>query len=204
MRNVIYMLLSFLLVGCGSTSAVKFTSETLPERASFLLLDERPVKQKQSYQEIDPSAKEIFFGDDNFNPIGPELLKTTLQKKLNVELSGKTVMLTDFIVNVSVPGVFVDQNALNVGAATVSTVPKPNGNGYVAEPFAGLLVLTIESIRSEKNIYVKVSGKVNDIPFSVDLLESVKGRVTEDNIKSTVLKTLEDVATKIRTIVAVK
>lgn len=188
MRLKLCIGLALLLSGCGTTSSVTLMSETSPVQSSFQLQDERPVQQKHSHSEVDTNGSNVFFGDDNLNPTGPKSLQMLLQKKLNTELTGKVVSLSDFIVSVYEPPVSL-----------------PNHSpGLDPDPIAEGLVLGFERIRSEKTVQVQVTGKIGNTPFSSSISENFKGRVTENNIVTTVQKTLEDVVSQIQEIVAVK
>lgn len=197
MRYALVTLFTLLLLGCGTTSAVRLASEVAQEQPSFLLLDERPPQQKSSRNEEGSDGKNLYFGDDNFTPTGPELVKAALHKKLGAELSGKSVTLTDFVVNVYEPAIAIDREGMRNVAASVP-------NGYAAEPLAELLVFAIESMRSEKNVNVQITGRIDDLVFSGNLSDTFKGRVSESNIKATVEKALEEVADQIQGIVTAR
>ena len=90
-RYTSYFLFSLMFTGCGTTSSVNFTQATNNQNSSFLMLDERPVNSKQSHDENVAEGHKYYYGDNNLNPAGPELLKAFLQNRLGAELSGKTV-----------------------------------------------------------------------------------------------------------------
>jgi hypothetical protein len=191
MRFLFLMLLGLALVGCGTTGSVALTPEAQQEVALFSVLDERPESQKHSYNEENPNGKNQYFGDDNFKPSGPEMLKATLLKQFGNQLSGKAISLTDFVVSVYEPSVTVNSSAINNAAASVP-------NGYAAAPLAAVLIWAIEGAKSEKNVLVQVSGKIDNEPFNGSVYENYKGRVTESNIKDSVDKALEEAVSQIK------
>ena len=80
-------------------------SEAPKTATTFTPVDARSEHQKTSYKETDANGTNSSFGDDKLNPSGPASLKSTLQRKLGPELSGISIILTDFSVSVYEPSV---------------------------------------------------------------------------------------------------
>jgi hypothetical protein len=59
---------------------------------------------------------------------------------------------------------------------------------------AGLIILGIERTRSQKWVYVRVHGFVGDAEFSAHENDRYSGRVTEENILTTLMAAIEAAA----------
>jgi hypothetical protein len=197
MRHTANLIICLALAGCGTTSSVKFSSIAESEQATFTILDERAVNEKTSRLEPNSSGKDYYFGDENINPKPSKILENKFKEELNNELSGKKITLTDFTIHVYEPEVYIDQSAMD---AASSSSPE----AALVAPLAEIFISAIEGMKSEKNLLVQVSGKVDGASFSGSLQENFKGRVTESNVKQTINKVLEDVVSQVRVIVANK
>lgn len=196
MRYGYYVLIGILFSGCGTTTTVKLTTP-LPEATSFTFRDERPPEQRLSRTDGGSFGANVFFGDDSLTPPVPELLKASLENRLHVELAGRTVSLTDFVVNVFDPAVSVDIDRVHSAAGSVP-------GGYAAAPLAGLFILGIEKVKSEKIVHIEIKGKMDLTEFSTTVSDRYRGRVTEDNIRTSLTKSLEQVVSEVKHIAAAK
>ena len=195
MRFCFWMTLVFTLSGCATTTSVNFPTNNISSEASFLFTDERSEKQKGSYQQIDSSGRNVYFGDDKLNPTGPQLLKGVLQKNLSIELAGKKIVLTDFLVIVSDPTITIDKERIKVTSASVP-------NGEAVTPLTEALIYSIES--GKKNVYVRITGKVGENDYSNQNFRNFWAGASESDIKSLINKTLDDSVKEIRGIVTKK
>ena len=196
MRKLISLLAILFISGCGTTSSVKMATQ-LPDKTAFVFLDERPTDQRLSRTVNGISGENVYFGDDNLSPSAPALLKAWLQNKSAIELTGKQITLLEFTVNIYDPSVSVDSSRLNTAAASVP-------GGYAAAPFAGLLIGGIERIRSEKIVYIKIQGKVGADEFFAVGSERFQGRVTEENVQATLIRTLDKAVAEVRQVAGAK
>ncbi|WP_232415343.1 MULTISPECIES: hypothetical protein [Methylotenera] len=195
MRFRFWMILVFTLSGCATATSVNLSSNSIASEASFLFADERSEKQKSSYQQTDSSGRNVYFGDNTLNPTGPQLLKGMLQQNLSIELTGKKIVLTDFLVIVTDPTVSIDKARLQ---ATSAQVP----NGVAVTPLAEALIYSIES--GKKNVYIRITGKVGNNDYSNQNSRNFWAGASESDIKSLINKTLDDSVKEIRNIVTKK
>jgi hypothetical protein len=195
MRPLYWMILVFSLSSCTTTTSVNLSSNNFSNEVSFLFADERSEKQKSSYQQTDSSGRNVYFGDDKLNPTGPQLLKGVLQQNLNLELTGKKIVLTDFLVIVSDPNITIDKERLKTTSASVL-------NGEAVTPLTEALIYNIE--RGKKNVYVRITGKVGDNDYSNQNSKNFWAGASEYDIKSLINKTLDDSVKEIKNIVTKK
>lgn len=197
MRTAISGLLSFVLVlllsGCGATSDVKIAAP-VQDVTSFNFRDERPADNRTSRVDAGVAGTSIFYGDDNLSPAAPDLMKTWLYKAMDSELAGKTLSLREFTVSVFDPGVSsVDPNQLDAAKRTARTsVPQASAVQSAAGAVLGeSLVYGIESAKSQKSLYVRIVGELDQQPFYIFHSEHVRGRVTERNVRNTIIRGLD-------------
>ena len=195
MRFLFWMFLVLSLNSCATASSVNLSSNTISTEVSFVFADERSEKQKTSYQQTDSSGRNVYFGDDKLTPIGPQLLKGALQQNLSIELAGKKIVLTDFLVIISDPTISIDQARLETASASVL-------NGYAAAPLTEALIYSIE--KGKKNVYVRVTGKVGENAYSNQNSKNFWAGASESDIKSLINKTLDDSVKEIKSIVTKK
>lgn len=197
MKSILYLVFCILIVGCGTTaSSVKFSSETSADNnASFVFHDERPAGQKISRVDTSTGGESYFYGDDNINPTPPNLVKSIFASELNNELSGKVVTLREFSINVFKPEVYIDEQSLDISAASVP-------GGVAVKPLAKIFISAIEGMRSEKSVLIQVSGDIDGMSFSESMQETFKGSVSENDVKQTINKILQDVVSQVRVRVA--
>lgn len=120
-------------------------------------------------------------------------MKTWLYKSMNSELAGKAVTLRLFTVSVFDPTVTLDGKQLDAAKNTART-SVPNAGPLQAAAGAALgesLVYGIESARSQKSLYVLIEGNLDQKPFYVIHSERVRGRVTERNVRNTIIRGLD-------------
>jgi len=185
MYRIIPFCLLLLLAACGTTGSVK-VAISVPTTTSFIFSDRRPDTQRISRAPTQ-SDSESYYGDDVVSPPAPDVLRAVLERRQAVAFRGKTITLTDLVISVKDPAVSVDGERLRTAA---SSVP----GGAAAAPLAGLLILGIERIRSQKWVYVRIRGLVGDAEFSAYRNDSYSGRVTEENIQTTLMAVIEAAA----------
>lgn len=195
MRLCFWITLVFTLSGCATTTSVNLPSNNISSEVSFLFADERSEKQKSSYQQTDSSGRNVYFGDDKINPTGPQLLKGVLHKNLSIELTGKKIVLTDFLVIVSDPTISIDKARVEAASASVP-------NGFSVTPLTEALIHSIES--GKKNVYIRITGKVGENDYSNQNSRNFWAGASEADIKSLINKTLDDSVKEIRDIVTKK
>ena len=196
MRPVVTGFLSFVLVvllnACGATSDVKIAT-AVQGATSFNFRDERPADNRISRVDAGVAGTSTFYGDDNLSPAAPDLMKTWLYKGMDAELGGKTVSLREFTVSVFDPGASVDPKRLEAAKNTART-SVPNAGAVQMAAGAALaepIVYAIESAKIQKSIWVRIEGQVDQKPFYVIHSEHVRGRVTERNVRNTILRGLD-------------
>jgi len=192
MRYIISVLLAVVLSACGTTSSIKLAIQK-PDKTTFILSDERQPEQKLSRTENSYSGTTTIYGDDKLTPAVTDILCATLQERLGSQLEGKTISLAKFYVRVFEPAVSVDPNNLHNASASVP-------NGYVVEPLAGLLVLGIEKIKSEKIVSIDIEGALDKAPFATSVSDRYRGRVTEENMRTSLEHSLEQLSAELQLI----
>jgi len=203
MRTVVSGFLSFALVvllgACGATSDVKIAAP-IQEVTSFTLIDERPGENRASHIDEGIAGTSVFYGDDNLSPPAPELMKTWLYKSMSSELAGKAVTLRLFTVSVFDPSATVDPDRFDAANKTArATVPNAGGlQGAAGAALAVPIIYGIESAKSEKSLYVRIEGEVDQKPFYVIHSERVRGRVTERNVRNTIIRGLDKLVASLK------
>ena len=180
-----------LLGACGATSDVRIATP-IQDVTSFTFLDERPSDNRASHIDGGIAGTSVFYGDDKLSPASPELMKTWLQNGMGAELAGKTVTLRLFTTSVFDPGATVDRDQLDAAKNTARvSVPKGGGvQGAAGAALAEPIIYGIESARSQKSLYVRIEGDIDQKEFSVIHSERVRGRVTERNLRNTIVRAL--------------
>ncbi len=191
-RFVLPVSLTFFLVACGSTSAVKLSPKIAvlaPETTEFRFQDERSAENRSTRVVDDVTGANKYFGDDTLSPDAPTLLKAWLYNNMAAELKGRQVTLSEFVVNIYDPAVTLSEPGLAAAGGGV---------------FAALLIRGIESSRSDKIVYVRIKGKVDNEAFSVVGTNKYQGRVSDENVQTTLVEALNKVITDARRAAAVK
>jgi hypothetical protein len=89
--------------GCVATGPVRVGFSEV-DSTGFTLRDERPLEQKTRHFSRDPSEGTYDrAGDENFLPTPPAILKSWLHEHVGAELSGKTVVLNEFLIVIHEP-----------------------------------------------------------------------------------------------------
>lgn len=189
MRHLFWGLVLLILGGCGTASSVRLATQA-PIGSSFEFQDQRQDDQRHTRIDRSAHGASTYLGDDSLQPSGPELLRAWLHRQLDAKLKGKEVALLEFTVQIYEPAVVIDDNALQSAAASTP-------NGYAALPFAGLMILGIERIRSEKSVRVVIQGTVASAEFAVTASEMFRGRVTESNLRETLEKALDQAVAEV-------
>ena len=204
MRTVVSGLLAFALVvllsGCGATSDVRIATP-IQNVTSFDFRDERPADNRTSRVDAGAAGTSSFYADDNLSPAAPDLMKTWLYKAMDSELAGKTVTLRLFTVSVFDPGATVDRQQLEIAQNSARTsVPKGGGmKGALGAALAEPIAYGIESARIQKSIWVRIEGDLDQQPFYVIHSEHVRGRVTERNVRNTIIRGLDKLVASLKT-----
>jgi len=171
-----------LLSACGATSDVRIATP-IQGVTAFTFLDERPSDNKASHIDEGGAGTSVFYGDDKLSPASPELTKTWLQKAMGAEL-----------------GAAVDRNQLDAAKNTArASVPKGGGvQGAAGAALAEPIIYGMESAKSQKSLYVRIEGDFDQKPFSVIHSERVRGRVTERNVRNTIVRALDKLVSALR------
>jgi Asp-tRNA(Asn)/Glu-tRNA(Gln) amidotransferase B subunit len=183
MKHLVSIIFCLCLCACGTTSSVKIATQQ-PDKTEFAFQDQRAADQRLSRTLNSIAGQNSYFGDDNLSPSPPELLKAWLHNKLAAQLKDKQVTLLEFVVNVYDPAVSVDMDRVNANARVTP-------NGAALAPLTGLFIHGIESVTSEKVVQVKIQGKVQTDEFSAVESENFRGRVTESNIQTIIIRALD-------------
>lgn len=195
MRFCLWIFLVLSLSSCITATSVNLPTNNISTETSFLFDDERSEKQKKSYEQTDSNGRNLYFGDDKLTPTGPQLLRQVLQQSLSMELTGKKIVLTDFLVIVCDPTVVLDKERLQASSALVP-------NGTATAPLAEALIYSIES--GKKNVYIRITGRVGESSYSNQNSRNFWAGASESDIKSLINKTLDDSVNDIRDIVTKK
>ncbi|MCY1171122.1 hypothetical protein [Polaromonas sp.] len=177
---VLAALVSLGLSACGSTANVKLNPKiatAIPDKTSFVLKDARPDAERVSSISGGSAGETRSYGDDTLTPPVPDLLKAWLHNKLSAELAGKQVTLEQFSVSVLDPAIVIAPNTA---------------------PGTALLVKGLESMFSQKIVYVRVGGKVGAEEFYVKESANFQGRVAEQNVEATLTRALDMAVEDIR------
>jgi hypothetical protein len=191
-RFALPVCIALSLAACGSTSAVKLSPKVAvqtPETTGFRFVDDRTAETRISRVEKNNGSVNNYFGDDNLSPDAPALVKAWLHNNLAAELQGRQVTLVEFVVNVYEPPVTLNEAGLAAA-----------GGGI----FTALLLKGIEGSRIEKIVHISVQGKVDAEPFFVIGSERFRGRVSDENVQTTLVATLDKVVADVRRAAAVK
>jgi hypothetical protein len=191
--------LVMLVSACGTTSDVRIATP-VQDVTSFDFRDERPSDNRTSRIDAGIAGTSVFYGDDNLSPAAPDLMKTWLYKAMDPELAGRAVTLRLFTVSVFDPGASVDPKQLDA-AKNTARMSVPNAGALqtaagaaIAEP----IIYGIESAKIQKSIWVRIEGDLDQKPFSVIHSERVRGRVTERNVRNTIIRGLDKVVATLK------
>jgi hypothetical protein len=185
-RLALTVFVAFSLVGCGSTSTVKLSQKfavKAPEVIDFKFQDERSAENRSTRVDENVTGVNKFFGDDTLSPDAPTLLKAWLHNNMAADLKGRQVTLNEFVVNIYDPAVTLSEPGLAAAGGGV---------------FGALLIRGIESSRSDKIVYVRIKGKVDNEEFSVVGTNKYQGRVSDENVQTTLVETLDKAVTDVR------
>ncbi len=193
MRTLFSIIFSFSLMGCGSTTSFVKVDIAPVYESTFKFVDNRPDEIRKARVDKDESGTTFYYSDDNLLPTAPQLVTAVLQTELRDELAGHTVTLNEFILYVYDHSLRVDESQMY---ASTSGIP----NGVAVAPVAMLLLPSIDGIVGEKNVYVRISGTVDEQSFSTFSGDIFRGSVTEKNIQKTLKKTLALLAKDLRSL----
>lgn len=190
MRQYLLVLLAGL-AGCGTVDSTRIDYKPA-DTMSFRFEDERPVEERLTTKGRSPAGHTTLLADDSITPPGPVLLKAKLSETLGGKISGRKVVLSEFSVQIFEPVAVVNEQAFQSAA---NSVP---GAGIAGVLFGRLLVGGIEAVKSEKTVRVRIAGAVDAAKFEATEYGTFRGRVTEDDINSVILKALDGTASRIR------
>lgn len=194
MGRFIVVLAALLLTGCGTAGSTKVEVAAATFTA-FEIKDDRSTEERASSQTTESYGEVSRLGDDAITPSGPQLLKAWLGDKLGERLSGKTIVLSEF--SVQVVDLKVTINERGFGNAMASTPGASPMSGLLARWLIG----GIESAKSDKTVGVRIGGKIDNVNFSARGGGSFKGRVSEANINSVITQALDNAATEIERLI---
>jgi len=194
MGHVIAVIAALLLAGCGTVGSTKL-DVAAAKFAAFEIKDDRPIEERESSISRNSYGELSRLGDDAITPSGPQLLKAWLGRKLGERLSGKTIVLKEFSVQVVDPKVTLDGGGFSSAMAATPA----------ANPVSGLLALVfigaIESAKSNKTVGVRITGTIDNVEFLASGGGSFKGRVSEANINSVITQALDHAASEIERLI---
>jgi hypothetical protein len=146
--------------GCQSAGPYRFEVREV-DSTNFAFRDERPLEQRAAYESYAPSQGGFRrLGDNELSPSPPALFSSWLQHNLGPDLSGKTVVLNEFLVMVS-------ESVSRAASSAVSPVPGASTGANVAGILAGsAMEQGAGRGRAEKTLSVRISGKVDGREFS--------------------------------------
>lgn len=178
------------LSACGTVNSTRL-EVAAPAFTGFEVRDERPLPQRTSAKTVESHGEITSLGDDAIAPSAPELLKAWLGGKLGERLSGRTIVLSEFFVQITDPNVSLDEGRLN--QAMASTPGADALSGLVARWIIG----GIESARADKTVGVRIGGKVDQKEFWAGASGLFKGRVSETDINSVIAEALGNASAEI-------
>lgn len=184
MRLAAFLGIALLLVGCGTTTSTRLDLKPV-EVTSFQLNDERPENQRRTQQSKISSGTMTNIGDDGVSPAPPEIVRTWLHEKFATRITGSTVVLREFSIQVVDPDAIIDEGQFSNAA---SSTPGANPLSIV---LARLMVGGIESVRGEKKVDVRIEGLIDDRVFYVRSGGVFRGRVNEGDINTVIMQALE-------------
>lgn len=184
MRLAASLGIALLLVGCGTTTSTRLHLKPV-EVTSFQLNDERPENQRRTQQLQIPSGTMTNIGDDGVSPAPPEIVRTWLHEKFATRITGSTVVLREFSIQVVDPDARIDEVQFSNAA---SSTPGANPLSIL---LARLMVGGIESVRGEKKVDVRIEGLIDDRVFYVRSGGVFRGRVNEGDINTVIMQALE-------------
>ena len=190
MRSASLALTALLLSGCGTTTATKLDVRPASS-TSFELRDERRFDQRITTTSRQSSGETTILGDDGVSPPLPQLFTTWLEKTLSKPLAGKVILLREFSVEIYDPDAVVNEQQYSNAA---SSTP---GAGILGILLGRILVGGIESARMEKTVTVRINGSVGEREFSARESGGFRGRVTEADVNSVIVRTLDAVVVEI-------
>jgi hypothetical protein len=177
-----------ILTGCGTTSSTRLDVVTA-KCANFDLRDERPGAQRVSGKTVDVYGIEsTTLGDDGIQPQPVELFQTWMNKLPAERLTGKTVVLKEFEIKVYEP----DAGKSGTQPGTTVMAGASVGANIVGNLLGRAMVNGFKSARNAKTVYIAINGTVGDQAFNGYAYGDFKGRVTEADINSVVLRALDN------------
>jgi hypothetical protein len=176
---------------CGTVESTRVNYKVV-DSISFRFEDERPIEERLTARTSSVAGRTTLMGDDSISPSGPMLLRSKLGEALSEEISGAKVLLSEFSVQIFEPAAQINEQAFQSAA---NSVP---GAGIAGVLLGRLFVGGIEAVKSEKTVRVRISGAVDAVRFGASTYGTFKGRVTEDNINSVILKALDETVGNIK------
>lgn len=183
MRIAASLWIALLLVACGTTTSARLDLKPV-EVTSFHLHDERPEYHRLTQQSQISSETMTNIGDDAVSPAPPEIVRTWLHEKFATRITGSTVVLREFSIQVLDPDTKIDEERFSTAA---SSTPGANPLSIL---LARLMVGGIESVRGEKKVDVRIEGVIDDRVFYVRSGGVFRGRVSEGNINAVIMQAL--------------
>jgi hypothetical protein len=172
------ILVALAAAACGTTSSTTVVAP-MPDSIPFQVVDERPQSQRTSTRTILNEGVLVRFGDEAISPPPADLLKAWLAKQDSAAvLSGKTIRLTGFSLQVLDPAVQLSHSVESSYLAAATSPQIPTGAAVVG----GLIGYGILSSRSGKTVKVQVTASVDGQPVSAESFRKFGGRVSEADI----------------------
>jgi len=175
------------LAGCGTVDAVRFHIDASASSPPALR-DERPPSDRKSNWTRGYAGELTTLGDDSVSPSAPVLFWNRVGVKLGDKLAKHEVVLARFSIQV------LDPSRPNASR----TVSRAREDGTAQTRLDLILTFlsarSVEAVRSEKIVDVHISGKIGGVDFSISEYGAFPGRVTEEEIRSVILKAIDRAA----------
>ena len=109
-------------------------------------------------------------------------------------LDGKTVVLQEFEIQIYEPDVKIGPT----NSAGTAGVPQASPGVAILGTLLGHgMIYGFKSARNEKSVHTKISGTIGDQTFNASAYRTFRGRVSESDINSIVLKALDNLVTEV-------
>jgi hypothetical protein len=173
------------LAGCGTVGTVRFEMDASASSPPALR-DERPPSDRKSSWARSYAGELTTLGDDSVSPSAPVLFLNRVGVKLGDKLAKHEVVLARFSIQVLDPS--------RANANRTIRQAREEGVHPLHLTVIGTYARTVEPIRSEEIVDVHISGKIGGVDFSISEYRKFPGRVTEEEIRSVVLKAIDRAA----------
>ncbi len=192
MRLMMMAVFALVLAGCGTTASTRL--DVVAKKGAFEFRDERPGNHRVGGKTVQTGGETTTIGDDGIQPEPVALFHTWLTKLPVERFDGKAVVLQEFEIQIYEPNVTGNPNR------SFSTAGVPQASPGVA--MLGILIgkgmlYGLDSARNQKSVHTRIAGTIGDQAFAANAYGSFKGRVSESDINSVVLKALDNLVLEV-------